>query len=311
MSKHYSVLLQESIEGLHLKHDGIYVDGTLGRGGHSCEILKHIPDGHLYAFDRDASAIDESTPRLLQVADNFTCIHSPFSHLKEELHARNIMTIDGLMLDLGVSSPQFDEAQRGFSYRFDAALDMRMDQSQELSAYEVVNTWSYQELVKIFYAYGEESFAKQIARKIEQERTRKPIATTFELVDVIKASLPAKVLNKKGHPAKKVFQAIRIAVNDELRELEEVLKDALEMLAPNGRICVISFQSLEDRIVKDTFAKNSRPKQYDKRIPILPEDMEEAPFKLINKKPILAGEEELLENNRSHSAKLRIIERIR
>ncbi|MFR7554783.1 16S rRNA (cytosine(1402)-N(4))-methyltransferase RsmH [Longicatena caecimuris] len=311
MNKHYSVLLQESIEGLHIQHDGIYVDGTLGRGGHSCEILKQIPDGHLYAFDRDASAIEESTPRLLQVADNFTCIHSPFSHLKEELSAYGVNRIDGLVLDLGVSSPQFDEAERGFSYRFDAPLDMRMDQSQALNAYEIVNTWSYQDLVKIFYTYGEETFAKQIARNIEKKRIDKPIRTTFELVDVIKVSLPAKVLNKKGHPAKKVFQAIRIAVNDELRELEEVLQEALQMLNPHGRICVISFQSLEDRIVKEAFQTASRPKQYDKRIPILPSDMEEAPYKLINKKPITAQEEELMENNRSHSAKLRIIERIR
>lgn len=311
MMKHYSVLLQESIDNLAIHSDGIYVDGTLGRGGHSAEILARIPQGHLYAFDRDASAIEESSARLAEIGNNVTLIHSNFSNLKSELTTRGVTGIDGMVLDLGVSSPQFDEAQRGFSYRFDAPLDMRMDQSQELSAYQVVNEWEYQELVRIFFQFGEESFAKQIARKIEKSRELKPIETTFELVDVIKSALPAKVLNKKGHPAKKVFQAIRIAVNDELGELQMVLRDALELLHVGGRLCVISFQSLEDRIVKETFASFSKPKQYDKRIPILPQDMEDAPYRLLNKKPITATEEELRENMRSHSAKLRCIERIR
>lgn len=311
MMKHYSVLLQESIDNLAIHSDGIYVDGTLGRGGHSAEILARIPQGHLYAFDRDASAIEGSMARLAQIGDNVTLIHSNFSNLKRELTARGVTGIDGMVLDLGVSSPQFDEAQRGFSYRFDAPLDMRMDQSQELSAYQVVNEWEYQELVRIFFQFGEESFAKQIARKIEKAREIKPIETTFALVDVIKSALTAKVLNKKGHPAKKVFQAIRIAVNDELGELQLVLRDALELLHVGGRLCVISFQSLEDRIVKDTFSSFSKPKQYDKRIPILPQDMEAAPYRLLNKKPITATEEELRENMRSHSAKLRCIERIR
>ena len=311
MMKHYSVLLQESIDNLAIHSDGIYVDGTLGRGGHSAEILARIPQGHLYAFDRDASAIEESRERLAQIGNNVTLIHSNFSNLKRELTARGVTGIDGMVLDLGVSSPQFDEAQRGFSYRFDAPLDMRMDQSQKLSAYQVVNEWEYQELVRIFFQFGEESFAKQIARKIEKAREVKPIETTFALVDVIKSALPAKVLNKKGHPAKKVFQAIRIAVNDELGELQLVLRDALELLHVGGRLCVISFQSLEDRIVMDTFSSSSKPKQYDKRIPSLPQDMEAAPYRLLNKKPITATEEELRENMRSHSAKLRCIERIR
>lgn len=311
MIKHYSVLLEESIEGLAIRTNGIYVDGTLGRGGHSSEILKLIPDGHLYAFDRDESAIEESRERLSKIRDNFTLIHSNFSKLKEALASYDIHKIDGMVLDLGVSSPQFDEAQRGFSYRFDAPLDMRMDQNQELSAYEIVNHWDYHELVRIFYQYGEDAFSKQIARKIEKVRMDKPIETTFALVDVIKSALPAKVLNKKGHPAKKIFQAIRIAVNDELRELELVLEDALALLNIGGRLCVISFQSLEDRIVKDTFQKASKPKQIDKRIPILPQDMVQAPYALVNKKIIVAGKEELEVNNRSHSAKLRIIERVR
>lgn len=308
--KHYSVLLEESIEGLAIKEDGVYVDGTLGRGGHSAQILQRIPKGQLYAFDRDQSAIDESRERLSAIASNFTIIHNRFSTLKEELNKRGISEIDGMVLDLGVSSPQFDEADRGFSYRFDAPLDMRMDQSQEVSAWTVVNTWDYHDLVKIFFQYGEDAFSKQIARKIEQRRLEKTIDTTFELVDVIKSALPSKVLNKKGHPAKKIFQAIRIAVNDELRELQIVVEDALTMLRVDGRLAIITFQSLEDRIVKDAFAKRCTVKQIDKRIPLLPQDMEQAKYRLINKKPILASDEELEENNRSHSAKLRIIEKI-
>ena len=311
MMKHYSVLLQESIDNLAIRSDGIYVDGTLGRGGHSAEILARIPQGHLYAFDRDASAIEESRERLARIGSNVTLIHSNFSNVKSELEARGVTGIDGMVLDLGVSSPQFDEASRGFSYRYDAPLDMRMDQSQPLSAYEVVNTYEFNELMRIFYRYGEDSFAKQVARKIEQARSVKPIETTFELVDIIKSAYPAKVLNSKGHPAKKIFQAIRIEVNDELSELETVLEDALAMLKIGGRVAVISFHSLEDRIVKETFVRMSSQPKIDKRIPLLPGQLEEAPYRLVTKKPILAGEAELKENNRSHSAKLRVIERVK
>lgn len=307
--KHYSVLLAESIEGLHIKEDGIYVDGTLGRGGHSLEIAKRLTSGHLFSFDRDETAIIESRERLKDYLDKVTFIHAPFSQMKSELYARGIEHIDGLMLDLGVSSPQFDEASRGFSYRFDAPLDMRMDQSQPYSAKELVNEAEFGELVHILSAYGEEPFAKNIARKIEAYRQNKPIETTFELVDIIKSALPAKVLNKKGHPAKKSFQALRIAVNSELQELETILCDALEILNPEGRIAVISFQSLEDRIVKERFAEVAKPKKTNKRIPILVEEV--LPYRLIGRKPILAGEEELAENQRSHSAKLRIIERVK
>lgn len=311
MMKHYSVLLQESLEGLHIKEDGIYVDGTLGRAGHSSEILRRIPKGHLYAFDRDAQAIHDSRHRLEEIADNYTLIHANFSQLKERLAQEGIQKVDGILFDLGVSSPQFDEAARGFSYRFNAPLDMRMDQTQKLTAYEVVNTWDYHQLIEIFYKYGEEKFSKQIARKIEAQRQSQPISTTFELVDVIKSALPAKIVNSKGHPAKKIFQAIRIAVNNELGEIQIVLQDALDLLQVGGRLCVISFHSLEDRMVKEAFVKASSVPKVDKRIPILPNQIPNPPFRLVSKKPILAGAKELEENNRSHSAKLRIIERTR
>lgn len=309
--KHVSVLLNECIEGLNIKEDGIYVDGTLGRGGHSSEILKRIPNGQLICFDKDIKAIEESTPRLLAIRSNVTFIHNGFKNIKEELEKQNIQKIDGLLLDLGVSSPQFDEASRGFSYRYDADLDMRMDQSQELSAYHVINEYSFEDLCRVFTRYGEDPFAKQVARKIEQRRMVAPIRTTFELVDVIKSAYPAKVLNKKGHPAKKIFQAVRIEVNNELQELEIVLEKACDLLNVNGRICVISFHSLEDRIVKETFKRKSSVEQVDKRIPLKASEMKTADFVCINRKPILASEQELEENNRSHSAKLRILERVK
>ena len=311
MMKHYSVLLQESIDSLVIKPNGIYVDGTLGRAGHSSEILKMIPLGHLYCFDKDAQAISESSVKLSKISSNFTCIHSGFKNLQNELSKFDVQEIDGMILDLGVSSPQSDEAARGFSYRFDAPLDMRMDQSQDLNAAIVVNTYEFNDLVKIFYRYGEDQLAKQVARKIERAREIKPIETTFELVNIIKSAYPAKILNSKGHPAKKIFQAIRIEVNDELNELEIVLEQAIQMLKIGGRLSVISFQSLEDRIVKDTFNRYGTMPKIDKRIPLMPGQIETAPFKVITKKPILANEEELKENNRSHSAKLRVIERVK
>lgn len=308
--KHYSVLLNESLDLLDIKKDGIYVDGTLGRGGHASELLKRIPEGKLYCFDRDMEAIEESIPRLQAVGNNFEIIHASFSHLKEELNKRGITEIDGLILDLGVSSPQFDDGHRGFSYRFDAPLDMRMDQSQELNAYTIINHYTYAQLCSIFFRYGEEKYSKQVARKIEQARAIKPIETTFELVDLIRASLPAKVVNSKGHPAKKIFQAIRIEVNSELTEIEEVLEQSLAMLRIGGRCSIITFQSLEDRLVKEAFGKVSTPQKIDKRIPIMPGMEPKANYRLLNKKVIEASAEELEENNRSHSAKLRVIERV-
>lgn len=305
--KHYSVLLEESLEGLAVKEDGVYVDATLGRGGHSAAILERIPQGHLYAFDRDAQAIAESTPRLAAVSDRFTCIHACFSRMRQELAAHGVEAVDGILMDLGVSSPQFDEAARGFSYRFDAPLDMRMDQSQPHSAWHVVNEYSVSELQRVLRCYGEEPFAKAIARRIEARRAIKPIQTTFELVEVIKSALPAKVKNKKGHPAKQSFQAIRMEVNQELQELQAALRQGTELLKPRGRLCVISFHSLEDRIVKETFAALGKPAKVDKRLPQLPE--EELAYRLITRKPIVAQEAELAANQRSHSAKLRILEK--
>jgi 16S rRNA (cytosine1402-N4)-methyltransferase len=307
--EHISVLLHETVDSLNVKEDGIYVDGTLGRGGHSKELLSKLTTGHLYAFDKDATAIEESKLVLKDYLDKVTFIHNDFCHMKECLNDLGIQKVDGVMMDLGVSSPQFDDPSRGFSYRFDAKLDMRMDQSQSLSAYEIVNTYSFEDLIHILLKYGEERNAKQIARAIEKRRAIKPIETTFELVDVIKSALPNKVLNKKGHPAKQTFQALRIETNHELDSLEEGLKEACELLNVNGRIAVITFHSLEDRIVKYVFRELSSVPYVDPKIPLKETEKEIPNFTLITKKPIESNEEELTENHRAHSAKLRVIER--
>lgn len=305
--KHYSVLLHEAISYLNIKPDGIYVDCTLGGGGHSSLILKELTNGgHLFSFDQDEYAIKRGQERLKEIGDNFTIIKSNFKDIKEALAKYDVSHIDGVLYDLGVSSFQLDIPERGFSYRYDAPLDMRMDQSKELTAEIVVNEYSYQDLVNIFYRYGEEPFSKQIARKIEEARGHSRIKTTFELVDIIKSALPAKVLNKKGHPAKQVFQALRIAVNDELRVFEDSLNDALDMLNSKGRAVVISFQSLEDRICKMIFKERSTI-DIPEGLPIVVKD--EAPFELVTRHPILPSNEELDENLRSHSAKMRVIEK--
>ncbi|MBB1078533.1 16S rRNA (cytosine(1402)-N(4))-methyltransferase RsmH [Limosilactobacillus sp. STM2_1] len=311
--KHVTVLLKEAVAGLNVQSTGTYVDATLGGGGHTQAILKQLAGGHLYSFDQDQTAIEYNKKNLKSAINQqrLTLIEDNFRNLRTALSDHHISRVDGVLYDLGVSSPQFDDAKRGFSYQHDAPLDMRMNQEQSLSAMEVVNEWSYDRLVKILYRYGEERFAKQIARKIERQREIKPIKTTFELVDVIKSAIPAAARRHGGHPAKKSFQAIRVAVNDELGALEESLEQALDMLNVGGRISVITFQSLEDRLVKTMFReKTSISDDIPQGLPVIPTGME-PDFKLINKKPIVASEEELAENHRAHSAKLRIIERIK
>ncbi len=305
--QHISVLLNETIEMLNVKDDGVYVDCTLGRGGHSSEILKRCSKGHLYAIDCDQKAIEESKERLLGVGKNFTIVHNKFQNLAAILDQLGVEKVDGILLDLGVSSPQFDDETRGFSYRMDARLDMRMDQEQELDAWKVVNEYTLEDLTRIFKDYGEEPFAYKIASKIVQIRMNQSIDTTFELVDVIKSALPSSVLRKKGHPAKKVFQAIRIEVNQELSQLSIVLKEGLKRLKPGGRLVVITFHSLEDRMVKNMFKELAIPKKVDKRLPQT--GIENLEYRLINRKPVMATNEELDHNNRAHSAKLRGIER--
>lgn len=304
--KHIPVLLKETIDGLNIQKDGIYVDMTLGRGGHSSEILKRLKSGKLYCFDQDQQAINESKGRLEKISNNFALIHSNFNNIKQKLEEYGVKKVDGVLFDLGVSSAQFDESDRGFSYRFDAKLDMRMDQSNSLSAYDVVNEYSLQELLKIFKEYGEEKYSYSIAKNIIKARANKPIETTFELVDIIKASKPMKELSKVGHPAKQVFQAIRIEVNDELGVLKRALTDSLSLLASKGRICVITFNSLEDRIVKDIFKSVAIDSEGSRYLPLSNKEIE---FSLVNRKVITASEEELLSNNRAKPAKLRIIER--
>lgn len=309
MGTHYSVLLGETLSYLDIKKDGIYVDLTLGRGGTSSEILKRIPEGHLYAFDRDQEAIDESIERLKSVGSNFTIIHDNFSSFKEDLEERGVTKVDGIVADLGVSSPQFDEGERGFSYKADAPLDMRMDLTSPKSAKTIVNTYSFEDLARIFRRYGEDPDSAKVASLIVKEREKKPIETTFELVEIIKRAKPMKSLLKKGHPAKQIFQALRIETNGELDSLEKMLEIFPETLKSGGRIVVITFHSLEDRLVKEAFRKLTR-KEGDRNGPdLLPSEIEEAPFLDLTRKPILPSEKELLENNRSHSAKLRAIEK--
>ena len=310
MFDHYSVLLKESIDGLALKPDGIYVDATMGGGGHSAQILKQLTTGHLYAFDQDPYAVAQTSKKLATFGDAYTIINRNFVHLKSALAQQGITTIDGIIFDLGVSSPQLDDAHRGFSFHQDAPLDMRMDTTAPLTAYHVVNEWDFHALLKIFSRYGEEKFSKQVARKIEQKRAIAPIETTLQLVDVIKEAIPAAARRTGGHPAKRIFQAIRIAVNDELGVFEKALEDALEILAVNGQISVITFHSLEDRICKQMFAEVTKEDDAYRGMPVVPEAYLPK-FELVTRKPIAPSEEELTENKRSRSAKLRVIKRVR
>ena len=311
MSKHVSVLLHEAIDSLSVKEDGIYVDLTLGRGGHSKEILKRLKNGHLYAFDKDDEAIEESKENLKGFEDKLTIIRDDFRNFRQNLDKLGVKKVDGILLDLGVSSPQFDEGNRGFSYREDSRLDMRMDTRQKLTAYDVVNTYSIQELTRIFREYGEDKYSYQIARKIIEKRQQKPVETTLDLVEIIKASKPQKELAKKGHPAKQIFQALRIEVNDELGALKEALKDGLDVLNVGGRIVVITFHSLEDRITKVMFQEVSKVEGTRRNVFALPNKDDEPDYRLVNNKVILPSESEQEENPRSRSAKLRAIERIK
>lgn len=305
--RHYSVLLNETIQNLNIKPDGVYVDCTLGNAGHSSEILKQIPNGFLYSFDLDLDAIAHGQKHLSQFGNNFEIIHSNFANLKEELNSRGVEKIDGIIYDLGVSSMQFDQDHRGFSYRFDADLDMRMNQNQKKSAKDIINSYSPKALNDMFKYYGDEKYAYSIAKNIDVARKTNPINTTLELVEIIKKSVPMKY-SKQKHPAKKVFQALRIETNDEINSIETSLTDAVTMLKKDANICVITFHSLEDKITLKSFKKfydiDDELKKY------LPQNVVET-LRLLTKKPILPSQEELEENNRSHSAKLRVAKKMK
>ena len=309
MEKHISVLLEESISALNLKEDSVIVDCTLGYGGHSSYILQRIKRGALFAFDQDSEAIRHSTDRLSKIGTNFTIIKSNFINLKEELNNRGVTQVDGILFDLGVSSPQLDDASRGFSYHEDAKLDMRMNQENPLSAYEVVNNYTKEELTKIFYKYGESKFSRNIAKKIVEYRSKKNIETTLELVEIIKSAVPMK-FRKDKHPARQIFQAIRIEVNHELDVLEPALEQALSLIKVGGRVAVITFHSLEDRIVKNYFKEKCKIDEKVKGLPNIPDEYL-PDFKSVVQKAILPSEEELQQNKRSRSAKLRVIERVK
>lgn len=306
---HISVLLNECIEGLNIRSDGIYVDGTLGGAGHSFQIAARLKDGKLIGIDRDQVALKAAGERLSVYGERVQLVHSNFCHMAQVLKELNIQGVDGILLDLGVSSPQLDDGQRGFSYMVDAPLDMRMNSADSLSAHTVVNTWSQEELKRILYNYGEERYAPQIAAAICRKRAEKPIETTLELVEIIKNAMPPAALREKQHPAKRSFQAIRIAVNDELGAVEQIMADAVELLNPGGRLCIITFHSLEDRIVKLGMQDAARGCTCPPNFPVCVCG-KKPKVKLITKKPIVASDEELEENPRSRSAKLRICEKI-
>ena len=301
---HESVLLTESIDYLNLNKASIVVDCTLGYGGHSSHILKKIPNGFLYAFDQDSEAIKKANPKLKAIGNNYEIINTNFVNLKEEITKR-IDKVDGILFDLGVSSPQLDEADRGFSFHKDSKLDMRMNQNQSLTAYDVVNTYPLNKLIQIFKTYGEEKYAKSIALGITKEREKAPIETTLQLAEIIKQNVPEKY-RKKSHPARKVFQAIRIEVNDELNVFEKTLKDALNIIKPKGRICVITFHSLEDRICKQIFKQVSTPPKELQNLPVIPDEYKPKYKIIANIKP---KDSEINHNNRARSARLRVIER--
>ena len=309
IEKHISVLLKESISSLNLKENSIIVDATLGYGGHSSDILDRIKKGYLFAFDQDSEAIRHSTDRLSKIGTNFTIIHSNFVHMKEELDKLGVHQVDGVLFDLGVSSPQLDDGERGFSYHVDAKLDMRMNREQKLSAYQVVNEYSKEKLASIFREYGEDKFANNIAKKICEYRQTKKIETTLELVEVIKTAVPMKFRMDK-HPARQIFQAIRIEVNHELDVIKPALEQALSLLKVGGRVAVITFHSLEDRIVKKTFKEYCQIDEMVKGLPNVPEEYL-PDFKLVVSKAIVPSEEELEHNPRARSSKLRVIERIK
>lgn len=309
MTKHVSVLLQESISSLNLLENSVVVDATLGYGGHSSNILERISKGYLFAFDQDSEAIRYSTDRLNSIGTNFTIIKSNFVNMKEELEKRGINKVDAVLFDLGVSSPQLDDESRGFSFHNDARLDMRMDRDQKLSAYEVVNEYSEEDLARIFYKYGEDKFSKSVARRIVEYRKNKPIETTLELVEVIKSGVPMKYRINK-HPARQIFQAIRIEVNHELDVIEPALSQALELLNVGGRCAVITFHSLEDRLVKNYFKEMTKIDDKVKGMPNIPDEYL-PDFKLVINKAIVPSDLEIENNPRSRSSKLRVIERIK
>ena len=310
MFHHTTVLLKETVDGLAIRPDGIYVDCTLGGAGHSEYLVQQLNEkGRLICFDQDMTAIENAKLKLAPYLDKVTFVHANFRYLKDELYQIGVEKVDGILYDLGVSSPQLDTPERGFSYNYDAPLDMRMDQTSELTAYHVVNDWPYEKLLKIFFRYGEEKFSKPIARKIEKAREIEPIATTFQLVELIKEGIPAAARRTGGHPAKRIFQAIRIAVNDELGAAEDSLEDAIKLIKVGGRVSVITFHSLEDRLTKTIFKEASSLPELPPNLPMIPAGMEPM-LKVVTRKPIVPSEEELAVNNRSRSAKLRIVEKL-